>query len=282
MRQVFQDAARVIVLDASIRERSAQDELQNLAWTIAASPWMQRLWTYQEAYIGQFLLIECADGLRDVDELLRFASQTMQEHQFEYLRLLGLRNLLVPLRDIRPGLREASRKDIHLAYVMHSVQTRSTSHPDDELLTVSGIANVDVNEVIELTGEARIVKFYQLARQVSWLILFLTKERVSVAPFRWIPRTMLGWTNDTMVVSVSRQPNAVCTKYGLEVELEVLPLDTCLDFTTDIHVLVSVGGDILELYRRPDAVPALDTKKHVDVILVFYTDVSRTTVDYST
>jgi hypothetical protein len=61
MYQTYQNASVLLVLDASLDSRSIELSLQERLLRIRVSPWMQRLWTLQEAWVARELAFQSAE-----------------------------------------------------------------------------------------------------------------------------------------------------------------------------------------------------------------------------
>jgi hypothetical protein len=66
---VYRNAHGVLVLDSAIQKCSSKASPSQKLWTIINSPWMERLWTYQEANLGNNLFFKFSDGFFDFDEI---------------------------------------------------------------------------------------------------------------------------------------------------------------------------------------------------------------------
>lgn len=73
MKSVYQNATKVVVVDRDVCQQSAQQTIMSL-YIVAASSRMQRLWTYQEAYLASSILLAFSDRLVNFQEPIQRAN----------------------------------------------------------------------------------------------------------------------------------------------------------------------------------------------------------------
>lgn len=248
MGQVYRDAIGVIVLDSTINQASKRDKDIALCWRIAASPWNRRLWTYQESILAPTLLFELKDGLFSLDTV---TSEYMPPHR---LLLDPFNTLKVDMQNLRPGFAWRASGALFLSVVLNELRRRATSNPNDELLAISAALGIDVERLIDFEVDDRMIEFAKLAKKIPWPLIFMNKSqegRIPTRPFRWLPRSFLGWTsNDVLELNLDPDEAGVCTEYGLEVRAEILELEVPLP-THWPRVHIRTGSVDYGLFRSP-------------------------------
>ena len=266
MKSVYQNATKVVVVDRSICQQSAQQSIMSLIYIVAASSWMQRLWTYQEAYLASSILLAFSDRLVNFRELIHQASRMAAVPSAQQL-LSGLCGpLILELLSVVPQP-EASQ-GLPISRVLDVMRSRSTSRKSDETIAVSAVLNVDTRELLRVDGDERIITLFLQVSKVPWFILFDTRPKVLREPYRWMPSTFLCWAADSLDVSTSNPVYAYCTKEGLKARIMVLELDSDIDLHSHTPHYINTSGAWLELESRDRK----SVNAKVKMLLVYYLD----------
>jgi hypothetical protein len=70
MKITYRNATGVVVLDSNLRQVSTSSSIIEIGWTLLASGWMGRLWTYQEGFLPPWVDLELSDGFYDLYSLI--------------------------------------------------------------------------------------------------------------------------------------------------------------------------------------------------------------------
>ena len=269
MKSVYQNATKVVVVDRSICQQSAQQPIMSLIYIVAASSWMQRLWTYQEAYLASSILLAFSDRLVNFQELIHQATRMTAVPSAQQL-LSGLCEPLILELSSLVSQPQASRR-LPISGVLDVMRSRSTSRKSDETIAVSALLNVDTRKLLRMDGDERMIMLFLQVSRVPWLILFDKRPKILREPYRWMPSTFLSWTADPLDVSTRNPVYAYCTEEGLKARIVVLELDSDLDLHNHTPYYINTNGTWLELESRDQnfSVP-VDAK--VRMLLVYYLD----------
>ena len=269
MKSVYQNATKVVVVDRSICQQSAQQTVMSLIYIVAASSWMQRLWTYQEAYLASSILLAFSDRLVNLQELVQRALRMAAVPSAQQL-LSGLcEPLIFELLSLVPQPQASQR--LPISRVLDVMRSRSTSRKSDETIAVSAVLNVDTRKLLRMDGDERMITLFLQVSRVPWLILFDKRPKVLREPYRWMPSTFLCWTVDSLDVSTKNPVYAYCTKEGLKARIVVLELDSELDLQSHTIFYINTNGTWLELESR-DQKFSVSVDAKVKMLLVCYLD----------
>lgn len=186
---VYDSATAVIVLDETIQKCSIRASPEELLMRIYTSPWMDRVWTFQEGALARHLFFKFKDAycplrfsLKDMDLTgpLQIGPLESTKHDI-YLELRrevqNLNSAIVP---------------INISHVVRELRWRQTSKRADELLAVSIVLKLDVDKVLEAEDEEhRMAKFLILVENLPRDIIFAEVPRLALDGFRWAPSTFL-------------------------------------------------------------------------------------------
>lgn len=91
MAMVYKDASKTLVLDRSLEISSLHRPIDELLTRIRCTPWMQRLWTVQEAVLSKDLYFQFADGPFHPDTFViaDHSNKTAADLISQYLRPLS-------------------------------------------------------------------------------------------------------------------------------------------------------------------------------------------------
>jgi hypothetical protein len=248
MRNTYANATGVIVLDNSLRQISKSSSIVEIGWTVLASGWMGRLWTYQEGFISPWVDLELSDGFYDLSSLIQNLYKAYYKHSGSPFPFLFIRDLLASLQKTRPldpkhRTRTESRKIVDTFNVL---TRRLTSRPDDQLLVLGLLLDVDVSNLMTFTGEDRWKEFYLSLKEVPWTILFDRRPKMCSPNFRWAPKTWISHGKDEWLHYDDAL--AVCSNTGLQVNMTALVLHEVATFDQD-YFLIQVDEDMYELSR---------------------------------
>jgi hypothetical protein len=228
IRNVYQHAHHVLVLDASIQAYECQDMgvVEQLA-RIFTSGWFRRLWTLQEGALAESLYFQFADRAVSLEALRKQIEQLssdlrclifMVDITDEYLRVQAFFHAN---RFGRPG------PDLHL--LNSALQHRSVSVASDEPVCIGTLMSLDVKQIVSdevPEGERMTVVWKLLAEQKGGLpsqIIFFADAKINKPGWRWAPASLLTITQqlhsaDTRIIRWTDKQLGQPTPYGLHVQ----------------------------------------------------------------
>ena len=57
LRNVYNNATKVLVIDKAISQCGSDSTAEDLLWAVVSSSWMQRLWIYQESFLATNIVV---------------------------------------------------------------------------------------------------------------------------------------------------------------------------------------------------------------------------------
>ena len=269
MNRVYQNATGVITVDSGIRQLSEHSSLLSKVWTIAASGWMQRLWTYQESVIAKSVRFETKGGLLDMTETMREAITNSTRSSPIQLAALLVETLPIHVLEVRPS---NLNKEYSLADIMDGLRWRSSSRSGDQAIVASLLMHLNVADILKSDEqEDRLVEFYTQIKTVPWTIIFDRRPKMKRAGFAWAPETLMGWTRDTVIPLGKAINNATVTPQGLKITLTLLRLEkrVAMAETEPKRCFISVGTTFYEI---DESVFTSPSRKDVffDLVIVYH------------
>ena len=204
--RTFRDAAAVVVIDRTVRMvPSNTTDSESVLLAIYASPWMQRLWTYQECLLARRLIFEMLDGLM---HLAGEASRLPRSKMPETMRIVW--------QDLGKEIYrlQSPHGESNVGQMARALSWRSTTKADDETLAIGTVLGIDVGRLLKVDGEVRKMMFWKLVQHVPYNIIFLGGPKLSLRPFSWAPLSLMtrgGMRLDTD----NNAQTARCTAQGL-------------------------------------------------------------------
>ena len=130
----------------------------SLVSIVLASGWMGRLWTYQEVFIPHRVDLELKDGLCQVNELVqRLYQMYLNMHKGNPVPAILAKDLVTSLQKIRPLYRQYRQRDRvrQLVDVFNALTRRLTSMPENQLLVLGLLLDIDLNKILAVDSEFR-------------------------------------------------------------------------------------------------------------------------------
>ena len=227
MRDIFEQATCVLVLDASLRlcESKAMGPEETCA-RIIASGWMRRLWTFQEGALSA----------QKGRLWFQFRDQAVNSHYlWQKLNILfnsdvcrrGLAlNILGRMRTFMKFFDRETGADIAMVEV--AFENRSVSVPSDEPLLIGTLLGLDVPGILnggDGSDETRIHRMWSLmpasVHGIPKRIIFRVGPRLKEEGYRWAPSSMLYHEDSNAILQMRFQSDdqGARTEHGLMVRL---------------------------------------------------------------
>lgn len=212
MRQVYEDAEQVLVIDKALADLALKTAKRDeILWALQSSSWVRRLWTFQEGYLGRKVSCQVADH-----EFVEIKTDTeyedMEQHKLFLARNVvywHLSSRLADFRGARPDLDQ-----ITIGTVMRAVGWRSTSKRGDETLAIAGLFKLDATKLAALPAEDRLRAFYLMVGEAPLDIIFHPVPRLQTPNFGWAPQTLLS-RSEFFSEKGQGEELARCTEEGL-------------------------------------------------------------------
>ena len=210
LRNVYKNAAQVLVVDKIVQQCPKDMSAEDLAWSLLCSPWMQRLWTYQESYLAAKTVLTLSDSFFALfDSFQDFPESTLPDS------IQVVRSSLVPLlRILRPDVSLQGDTQTSVGEVASAVNWRTTSKAGDEVLAIAALFNLDSQTLSRIAPTQRLREFFLMVEHLPHDIIFHDSTRMAEPPFRWAPTNLMS-RSATMVDTTTKGQNAKCTKAGL-------------------------------------------------------------------
>jgi hypothetical protein len=219
MRQIYEDADRVLVLDDWVEELSVSSSIYEKAVRIRLCNWQHRLWTLQEAVLAQQLCIQFRDGQRSMEQIQDEGHLTQGPRFYDFT---GAKLSDVPMFNIyflQHGQKQnAPSMDSLFSLLIHAIDDRMTTKFEDETVCLATVLRLDTKTLQKVsTGkrdkmtaeekaaeeakicDARMERFLGMVGSFQQRIIFNKLSRLRKDGFRWAPRSFLGQSRPTLV-----------------------------------------------------------------------------------
>lgn len=236
MGAAYKDAEVVVVLDKTIQSVSTAAPPEEMLCRILTSPWMQRLWTLQEAVLAKRLLFQFADGifpLVSLEPLLRDPQRLLKN-----AALSGL------AQEIHRLLKFQRTKTLSLADVARSLKWRSTSRASDEFPAIVSLLPVDRDMVLEAPEGQKMAELLLSLQRAPINMPFLEGPKVRRHGFSWAPESFMAIAKGAAkglgggLQLTTRQPTAQVTESGLIVDYMCYEITPCSFLVSDTWALI--------------------------------------------
>ncbi|PLB50970.1 hypothetical protein P170DRAFT_463998 [Aspergillus steynii IBT 23096] len=214
MKRIYEDAFRVVVLDAEL-QASPQGVSTEAFMRISLSPWMRRLWTLQEGVCAQRLYIKFADGFFELQteygpngnhSLKRggwieprsrqvYATPHADARSF-YWSFLTLRLNVTDRPDRKmigmkstsgpPSLdREIRKRCNAIMQAYMAALYRSTSRKEDQFLCMASLVGWELNSLRGVPFEKRMHALLRTESHLPQGLLFMMGPRMAEPGWTW-------------------------------------------------------------------------------------------------
>lgn len=239
MRQIYEGATAVLVFDSELMARKLSEDPAETLARIISCRWARRLWTFQEAALAQNLFFQFEDGCASMEEL-----EKELNHRGEIIFNLWKgfeigwwppmrrnRDLIRSIKNILEDpalLQECSPEDIAVfrellrneedmessfPVVWSGLTRRTTQKPEDEVICVATLLDLDLKAIMETPKSERMKKLLLLQRRIPSNIIFGNMQRMQVDGFRWAPESFMAKAFRRGVAKT-----ALCSEAGLNVQ----------------------------------------------------------------
>ncbi|KAK2616629.1 hypothetical protein QQS21_000452 [Conoideocrella luteorostrata] len=240
MMQTYENATGVILLDRGLRSLSMGNSDLEVGWSLVASSWFGRLWTYQEGFVARWVDMDVSDGMIDLDALV----QRLYRRYFErpegnpFPSILSI-ELLAMLQKARPLDSQHPRRPLsrRLVDLFNAMTRRLTSRPTDQFLVIGLFLGLDLN----CNGDVS---------------------------FTWAPSTWISTGGDQWLHYNDEE--ASITENGLIVTLRVLVLQERVETNFSRVVLQTMEPHFYELSRGENSTETSPKLSEFNVLIARY------------
>lgn len=210
LRRVYSRAAKAMVIDKNMTQCQSGEPAEKVLWSIASSSWMQRLWTYQEAFLPEHIDILFEDSLFPLEP-----SELPRPGLPSFIQVVW-GNLFGHVASVRPNQTQQLSHKTNLGEVLAAMNGRTTSRRSHETLAAAALLDIYPWTLPENEedGERRMEVLLLLVRCMPDEIIFFAGPKMKRQPFRWAPSTLMAHSY-TMVDSSNDYHRASCTPKGL-------------------------------------------------------------------
>ncbi|KAJ9615318.1 hypothetical protein H2200_001393 [Cladophialophora chaetospira] len=194
LREPYETAKHVLVLDSFLRSlKSDGMTLTEIVAYITACRWTQRLWTFQEGFLGKRIWFQFQERALELSELVeewnkKFRRIPSSPSTSVVLDIIARYTASIILPDVRDASMRAST-----AFLRMALCTRSTSEATDEALCLATLLRLDLAEVLNEPPSQRMQAFWRHLPDVPWGFVFSRAARkLEVPGLRWAPATFMG------------------------------------------------------------------------------------------
>ncbi|KAJ5462833.1 hypothetical protein N7475_007777 [Penicillium sp. IBT 31633x] len=279
MKDVYERAFRVLVLDSDIQECSMRGYTQSFM-RIRMSAWMRRLWTLNEGALANRLCVKFADGILDVQAASENYAKEARLSELEYYKN-HMDSFGTPIRDADSfrwkfrllRVNVIANPDPRIAYgptnedqdyvevgqkrcfaIMEAFSAalhRSTSKVTDEMLCFASLIGWDTSLLKGIPFEDHMHAFLSTESQLPQGMLFLAGPRMRQPGWRWaVNRFGDNGAIRLNAKSDDSSPGNV-SKHGFVVEYPglVLPVDCAREQTQRMVVAAEDKQGVVARYE---------------------------------
>lgn len=194
MKRTYAKATGTLILDSSLYNYEGKDlSAAELHARILTSGWMRRLWTLQEGALASHPLVQFKDdpmGLPSIYSGLK----ALHDENLKYRRLT--QDMFQDTRQLHLPTYESPKGVLDLSLLDRALSHRNTTVASDEAPCIATLTNLDVDEILPLSGEDRMCKVWDLlaaanSGSLPCKMIFLDGPKLNCRGYRWAPSTLL-------------------------------------------------------------------------------------------
>ncbi|OTA66075.1 hypothetical protein K449DRAFT_392008 [Hypoxylon sp. EC38] len=257
MGPTYQDAVAVLVLDRDIQLLNTNNVSQfEQDFITAFIGWTRRLWTLQEAALARVLYVQTLGRPHKLENVASDQDNLLARICF-WEDIAGLMRRRIPPMAMFKGSEFDKVPDygIHitntvLQKLIHAIKHRTTSKMKDEARILATTLRLEPQTIIDAPDvEKAMASLFVLLKDVPADIIFGNWPKLSHAPFRWAPRSLLGLP---LQATQSYYPAATCDSQGLHVTYQGLLIDGRPEKTFRHIIVVDETSKMYEFRARKD------------------------------
>jgi hypothetical protein len=207
MREIYQSASSVLVLDSGIQQLSLSTTVAERAMRIYLSNWTYRLWTFQEGMLAKKLYFQLSDHAQLKDDFTDQCWEDMEENKAKGVFIsfpsdaqsaaLGHYTIMKDLVD-----QQLVGSSSLFPALTHAIQHRATTKRSDETICAATILRLDTEPLLEKKADGkededevadqRMEIFLEQIGGFPQGIIFHRHRRLQRSGFRWAPGSLMG------------------------------------------------------------------------------------------
>ena len=258
LSSTFRLASKVLVLDADLQRTSKRCSRTELATRIMCCGWMRRLWTLQEAVMGE----------RQAEA--RKVKIWFRDGALEYNAVGGgsvnsFHNTEDALSKLFFSIPQFMSRDRAFNSLMSALRYRTTSKKEDEALCVASILGFDQQQITAIAGEdtteAKMQKMYTFIGHIPASTLFNRSRKLGEKGFAWAPASLLGSGN---YLDFFDGQVAKCDEQGLHVQFAgyIIREKTSQPSSKEVRTQIFLATGEEEKYSKCKIAPPLTADMH--------------------
>ena len=183
MRKTYENAEKVLVLDAELESASMQTFPEEILIRITCSGWMRRLWTLQEGVLAQQLVFQFRECAVDFASIKKDAEKAAEK----------LDNPLA-FDALRCGFhfqRFKNLKSSRMMELVEALQWRNTSWKSDEPVCMSILLDLDTDLIERTEPDLRMSVFLSMVKIFPAYLMFVPGPRLPQKKYSWAPASLM-------------------------------------------------------------------------------------------
>ena len=252
MKSIYENAHRVVVLDAWVEQMSRSTPIYEIAARLYLSNWQHRLWTLQEGVLAQNLFFRVSGGFHTLKELGNRQLKYTKTSPGFYESMVGSTLPKIPMFNMTFDVEPDTSLPDRFQILLNGIANRTTTRSSDETICFATILGLDPVELLmiqesipESTCEKRMIQFLRMIGRLENGLIFNNLPRIETDGYRWAPRSFLG-QNGAIIPNVdSNQTDRSATLRnggGLLATLPGLIFTPSGDLGKDLDVIVARWG----------------------------------------
>jgi hypothetical protein len=188
MRNVYEQAERVLVLDSELMASAAAVSYEELNMRVLCTRWIRRLLTVQEAVLAKRLIFQFAERSHMIQNKSLLWYARARDLKFNSYNSIGIDCLI----DFK-GHEHLDSKNLVLYLWKILLAHRSVSVQADEPICGAILLNFDMERLMKVSESERMREFWRLQNEgVPISILYVPGPRLKDKGFSWAPATLLS------------------------------------------------------------------------------------------
>ncbi|RDL41096.1 uncharacterized protein BP5553_01075 [Venustampulla echinocandica] len=260
MREVYEEAANVLVLDAELMRHSTAGGYKEIFTRISCSNWVRRLWTLQEAIFNRNLLFQFSDRATYVGAGSKLQREQKADNKLRPCDLVAWEcdrysfdfQVVLPYWD----------RTQQINFIWNALESRTTSRSGDEPLCLAILLGLNLKKFKRQPDAFTVKKFWSLNTQgIPASILFLPGPKLQDEGYRWAPASLI----DLKIMGGEQSLTAHVTPRGLRVKYPAFllsppqhPVKSVVPFEADGQLFYlrgvtangSPSGEATKLHKR--------------------------------
>lgn len=195
MKQTYAEANKTLILDSTLYNYDSQNlGAAELHARYLTSGWMRRLWTLQEIALSSDPWVEFKDGPLSLIPMFRHLKK-LHDENLNYRRLVQDMWIDSQPRTLYAYSSPNGVPDLRL--LDRGLSHRNITVALDEAPCTATLMNLNVSEILPLSGENRMCKVWDLLAvanngcSLPRQMIFLDGPKLSRRGYRWAPSTLL-------------------------------------------------------------------------------------------